>query len=364
MNEKKVDLELRRKVAKLDGWDTIGTGYGNELRGFNVVHSLEERKEAERGGYKYKIPMYEISIDEIAEACDQHNIGFVLSGFVDDKDGCKYDARHTSDDIDVSGRGLTRAIAVCYLFLMVMKERSLQKDRAMERDLLGRKIAEEAVALASQHPDSKQARSNLDLRQKVATFVGWTDFYRGAEKQGLWGVPPLGASTTDTTVPRYELDTAPIIGALISSDIRYERLTLLDHIDVPAKNLVYVDRNTSITACGETSAIALCNLFVAVMESRLAERNFSLAVGGVEGEYTNSTDQKPLVREELVKIESPFTRHLLQHIREKANWQAEAFLGRNWMEAHLDISRAVDRLDAMLARKELVEVKWETPAEE
>ena len=41
MTEKKVDLALRQKVACIDGWDTIGTGYDNGLRGFNVVHSLE-----------------------------------------------------------------------------------------------------------------------------------------------------------------------------------------------------------------------------------------------------------------------------------------------------------------------------------
>lgn len=214
MTGKTVDLDLRRKVAELDGWDSIESLYGEELSGFEAKHSPEDRQSAERQGYKYKVPRYEIYIEVIIGACDRHGIKFGIETI-------EY-ANQVSDDY--------KAVYLC--------------------------------------------------------------------RKGAGG---------------------------------------------------------GIESEGKTRAIALCNLFVAVMESRLAENNFSFSVGGVETEYVHMNDQKSPFRDELIRIETPFTRHLLQHIREKALFARDYECGavnpnRIWVQAYEDIAIAVDRLDAMLAR--------------
>jgi hypothetical protein len=358
MTEKKVDFALREKVAKLDGWTmvAIAGGEGGDLYGVDP-RTIEGQKELARlGCIRCKVPQYEISLDAIAEACDRHNISFVLSGFVDDKDGYKYGARHTSDDIDVSGRGPTRAIAACYLFLMVMKERSLQKDRAMERDLLGRKIAEEAVALASQYPDFKQADERdrlvkaLTLRRKVATLAGWTDFFIGNVNHELWGTPPLGSS--NVKVPHYETSFNEISRLFTTNGLIYERETHGDNIEVLDKNILYTEKNTRLTGCGETAEIALCNLFIAVMEARLAENNFN----------TQTTDIPEDQIIERLNTETLFDRRILRQIREKADKHVLYQAGSSWRCAYGDLAIAADKLDAMLARRELDGLNAQTEA--
>jgi hypothetical protein len=417
MSEKKMDLALRRRVAELDGWDGI------EL---SIIDGHLKGVDLKENRWQHRTPQYEISFDAIAEACDRHNIGFDLKGFVDDKEGYKYSASYSGDDIAiVGGIGFTRAIAVCHLFVAVMTERLRQEERAMERDRLGRKIAEEALVLASFHPDFKQADEERDrlvkaltLRRKVATLAGWADFFIGEVQQELWGTPPLGSS--NVKVPHYETNFNEISRLFTANGLMYERETYGDNIESPNKNVLYTEQNTRITGCGETAEIALCNLFVAVMEARLEERprTIELSEGVVttapskhpffspkisftppckEGEFkgmvagitgtttvteilgreartgedklkdsaTISGDRVPApftvetlanpvgrAQDELVKIETLFTRSLLKQIREKANEQKLSMDGYTWRAAYSDLAIAADRLDAMLARKE------------
>jgi hypothetical protein len=141
----KVDLNLRLKVATFDGY--------HDFRTHMPQNRISAREDV--GGRFIEVPYYELSLDVIAEACDRHNIGFSLKGAVDAKEGYEYVATCTNAE-PISGAGSTRAIAVCHLFVAVMTERSLEKERAMKRDRLGRKIAEEALEMASQCLDFEQ----------------------------------------------------------------------------------------------------------------------------------------------------------------------------------------------------------------
>jgi hypothetical protein len=114
--------------------------------------------------------------------------------------------------------------------------------------------------------------------------------------------------------------------------------------------LIYREIGTEIEGRGKTEAIALCSLFIAVMSSPSVESIPS-------DHYRESS-----IKQALIKIGTPFTRTILQHIREKASSQTNSWGGLDWVEAHRDISRAADRLDAMLARKELIELTFQTEA--
>ena len=261
--EVEADLNLRQKVATFDDYHDFTT------------HIPQNRISAREsiGGRFVEVPYYELSLTEINLACDRHAIDFTLKTAWRPDGGYEFEAYEEASRIHAIGD--TRAIAVCHLFVAVMAERSRQKERAMERDRLGRKIAEETLELASQHPDFKQAEEErdrlvkaLDLRQKVATLAGWEDIYMGETQQELLGTLHLIASTANGKVPHYETNFNEISRLFTANGLTYKREIHRDNIEVPNENVLYTEKDTRLTGCGETAEIALCNLFVAVMEAR------------------------------------------------------------------------------------------------
>ena len=107
----------------------------------------------------------------------------------------------------------------------------------------------------------------LALRQKVATYAGWSEFFITEVSQELWGKHPL--SSQSVKIPHYEADFGQIRFLLASYNIDFERTNFADHItDELTKNEIYMNKDTRLFVSGETAAIALCNLFIAALDDR------------------------------------------------------------------------------------------------
>ena len=107
----------------------------------------------------------------------------------------------------------------------------------------------------------------LALRQKVATYAGWSEFFITEVSQELWGKHPL--SSQSVKVPHYEADFRQICFLLASYNINFEKTNFADRItDELTKNEIYMNKDTRLFVSGETAAIALCNLFIAALGDR------------------------------------------------------------------------------------------------
>lgn len=187
---------------------------------------------------------------------------------------------------------------------------------------------------------------DLALRRKVAALDGWTNIDPSISDNHLIGISPNGGGCRQDRVPEYEISLTEISLACDRQAIDFTLQTVWKP-DGGYEFCAHEGKSGS-HGVGSTREAALCNLFIAVMESRLAESNFS------------SKPQEPLIREEFVRIETPFTRSLLKQIREKAKEHLLYQEGSTWRCAYGDLEIAADKLDAMLARQELdegVEVK-------
>jgi hypothetical protein len=177
-----MDLDLRLRIAALDGWTEV------KRLGENLLSGRRFQKTKDATADWFKIPEYEISFDAIAEACDRHNVGFDLEGSVDDKEGHKYSASYSGSDIaTVGGIGFTRAIAVCHLFVAVMTERSREKERTMERDRYAKSFnLRKKVSILAGRGDELIAEEDLPaiIRLLLERNIQFEQF-----RQGLWGDP-------------------------------------------------------------------------------------------------------------------------------------------------------------------------------
>jgi len=95
-----------------------------------------------------------------------------------------------------------------------------------------------------------------ELRKKVAALCGWTNFY------AFQGRSPEGVE--DEPVPSYEMYPDKIMREFEKRGIDYVLRHRNYFIDL---KYCAVDLTFSVTADGKTAAIALCRLFLAVMQS-------------------------------------------------------------------------------------------------
>lgn len=112
----------------------------------------------------------------------------------------------------------------------------------------------------------KEVEADLNLRQKVATFDGYHDFTTHIPQNRISARESIGGRFVE--VPYYELSLTEINLACDRHTIDFTLKTAWKP-DGGYEFEAY-EESSRTHALGETRAIALCNLFVAVMESRLA----------------------------------------------------------------------------------------------
>ena len=229
--EVEADLNLRQKVATFDGYHDFTT------------HIPQNRISAREsiGGRFVEVPYYELSLTEINLACDRHTIDFTLKTAWKPDGGYEFEAYEESSRTHALGE--TRAIALCNLFVAVMEARG----------------------------KGNQAQEDLPLREKVAILGGWSDI----QNNGIGGLKGRGSeahggSQHYSNIPPYEIDFIWIHKLCLLKDVDHRRSPLSDLVECADGNFSYVNPRTNLIGEGEDPAIALCNLFIAVMESRLA----------------------------------------------------------------------------------------------
>lgn len=241
-----------------------------------------------------------------------------------------------------------------------------------------------------------EKKVDLDLRRKIAELDGWTDItqVRVDTLSGKFPNKKRDATADWFTVPAYEISFDAIAEACDRHGIKFSLSMFEDCHQVKSTSVneekLRTEKKREVVRwsfTGETRAIALCNLFIAVMEARAKDLGF--LVGGIksgytsegrelklgEGEFagsvTTSTGDRifvPFRREipvnpigeqviERLNITTPFSRGVLKQIREKARFAFDYEFGSVkpssiWGRAYEDLAIAADRLDAMLARKE------------
>jgi len=100
--------------------------------------------------------------------------------------------------------------------------------------------------------------TDFELRKKVAIACGWSNLYVYAPS----GTSPEGIA--NERVPDYETDINVIVAEFEKRGIDYVLRHRNYFIDL---KYCAVDLTFSVTADGKTAAIALCRLFLAVMQS-------------------------------------------------------------------------------------------------
>ena len=149
--------------------------------------------------------------------------------------------------------------------------RIAKKLEAPPTGCLGKETTLEAPPTGCLGKETTEVRDRLikalALRQKVATYAGWSEFFITEVSQELWGKHPL--SSQSVKVPHYEADFRQICFLLASYNINFEKTNFADRItDELTKNEIYMNKDTRLFVSGETSEIALCNLFIAALDDR------------------------------------------------------------------------------------------------
>ena len=149
--------------------------------------------------------------------------------------------------------------------------RIAKKLEAPPTGCLGKETTLEAPPTGCLGKETTEVRDRLikalALRQKVATYAGWSEFFITEVSQELWGKHSL--SSGSVKIPHYEADFRQIRFLLASYNINFERANFADHItDELTKNEIYMNKDTRLFVSGETAAIALCNLFIAALTDR------------------------------------------------------------------------------------------------